>query len=54
VFLSEAAWMFIYTISIENGKPVLKVYDRDYGTCSLVEDIEEVFNTWWKIVEWDA
>ncbi len=50
VFLAEAAWMFIYTLSDEVGKPVLRKYDRDFGTNRVVESLDEVLAAWWNIV----
>jgi hypothetical protein len=53
VFLAEAAWMFIYTVSKEAGQTVLRVYDRDYGTSKIIDGLDAVFTAWWSIVEND-
>jgi hypothetical protein len=49
-FLAEAAWMFVYTIADEGEGPVLRVYDRDYGTVRTVPCLEPVLDDWWSIV----
>jgi hypothetical protein len=53
VFLSEAAWMFLYTLNNEDGRTILRRYDRDCCTYQIVETIYEVLENWWKIVELD-
>jgi len=50
VFMYEAAWVFIYTLSSEKGKPVMKKYDRDFGSCQIVRELDHVLEKWWKIV----
>lgn len=49
VFLSEAAWMFVYTLSDEHGQTVLRKYDRDFGGCQIIQTLDEVLENWWKI-----
>jgi hypothetical protein len=49
VFLAEAGWMFIYTLSEEDGRVVLRRYDRDFGNVQVVERLHDVFENWWKI-----
>ena len=53
VCIAEAAWMFIYSLAEEQGRTVLREYDRDYRTCRIVGSLSEVFDSWWKIVEDD-
>ncbi len=53
VFLAEAGWMFIYSVCCENGQPVLRKYDRDFGTRRPVANLEEILSDWWAIVEAD-
>ena len=50
IFLAEAGWMFIYTVSSENGQAVLRKYDRDFGTNRIIESFDEVLAAWWNIV----
>lgn len=50
VFLAEAGWMFIYTVSNEQGRPVLRKYDRDFGTSREVQSLDDVLAAWWNIV----
>lgn len=49
IFLAEAGWMFIYTMSSENGQPILRKYDRDFGTSRTLGGLDEVLASWWKI-----
>jgi len=49
VFLAEAAWMFVYTASMQGGKPVLREYDRDFRTSRVIQSLDEVLEGWWKI-----
>lgn len=53
VFMSSAGWMFFYTVSIAPGPLSFREYDRDFGTCRLIHDIDEVFDSWWDLVEAD-
>jgi hypothetical protein len=53
VFMAEAAWMFVYTIAGEGEQGVLRRYDRDFGTNRLIENLDGVFESWWKIVQAD-
>lgn len=50
VFLAEADWMFVYTVSSPESGSVLRLYDRDYGTSRVIESLEVVLDQWWQIV----
>jgi hypothetical protein len=50
-FLAEAGWMFIYSLAIERGEPVLRKYDRDFGNNRVIEKFEDVLTAWWCMVQ---
>ena len=54
VFMTEAAWMFVYTIAGEGEQPVLRRYDRDFASSRVIKDLDEVLESWWKIVQADV
>jgi hypothetical protein len=53
VFMAEAAWMFVYTITGEGERAMLRRYDRDFGTSRVIENLDDVLESWWKIVPAD-
>lgn len=54
VFMVEAAWNFVFTIAGDSKRQsTLRKYDRDFGKTHLVQDLDEVIDSWWQIVEAD-
>jgi hypothetical protein len=50
VFMVSAAWLFVYTINSNGKEGVLREYDRDFSKIRVIKDLDEVLESWWKIV----
>ena len=50
VFMAGAAYMFFYTIRSTRAGLVLREYDRDFKTSRTLAGLEDVFESWWQIV----
>jgi len=50
IFLAEAGWMFVYSMSYENGRAVLRKYDRDFGTNRQLDSLNDVLSSWWRMI----
>ena len=51
VFMIEARWMFAYTI--EHDASVIRQYDRDFGTTNVINNPDDVLESWWQMVQAD-
>jgi hypothetical protein len=50
VFMATAAWMFIYTIAEDGGRPVFREYDLNFKSSRTFPSLSGVFEGWWEIV----